>query len=101
ADRLVARVEPLRLGRVLAAVRRAGRRDPLTPREREVAALVARALSNRQIADRLVLSERTVESHLRNVLAKLGVSNRTELVARLLRPGPGQDGEAGISSPER
>ncbi|GAA0375591.1 AAA family ATPase [Microbispora corallina] len=85
---------------VLAALD-ADRRDPLTPREREVAALVARALSNRQIADLLVLSERTVESHVRNVLAKLGVSNRTELVARLLRTGTGQDGEAGISSPER
>ncbi len=55
---------------------------PLTSREREVAALVAEALSNRQIAARLVLSERTVESHVRSILAKTQCANRTEFVAR-------------------
>jgi DNA-binding CsgD family transcriptional regulator len=55
--------------------------DPLTSREREVAALLAGALSNRQIADRLVLSERTVESHVRSILAKTQCANRTEFVA--------------------
>jgi DNA-binding NarL/FixJ family response regulator len=56
--------------------------DPLTGREREIAALLTEALSNRQIAARLVLSERTVESHVRSILAKTQCANRTEFVAR-------------------
>ncbi len=63
----------------LAAARRAV--DPLTAREHEVAALLAKGQSNRQIAAALVLSERTVESHVRNILAKLGCANRVELLA--------------------
>jgi DNA-binding NarL/FixJ family response regulator len=50
----------------------------LTPREREVLALVATGDSNAGIADTLVLSERTVERHLSNVFRKLGVRSRTE-----------------------
>jgi DNA-binding CsgD family transcriptional regulator len=53
--------------------------DPLTAREHEVVELVAQALSNRDVVRRLVLSERTVESHVRNVLAKTGLASRTEL----------------------
>ncbi|HKD98942.1 MAG TPA: AAA family ATPase [Micromonosporaceae bacterium] len=56
--------------------------DPLTAREREVAEMVADALTNRQIAAKLVLSERTVESHVRSILAKTQCANRTEFVAR-------------------
>lgn len=56
--------------------------DPLTPREREVAAFLARARTNRQIAGDLFISERTVESHVRSILTKLGCANRTELMAR-------------------
>ena len=41
-------------------------------------------MSNRQLADRLVLSERTVESHVRNILAKLGLANRTEIATAVL-----------------
>jgi DNA-binding CsgD family transcriptional regulator len=69
--------------RLAAAERNA---DPLTAREREIAGLVATALTNRQIAERLVLSERTVESHVRNILAKLGVANRTEIATRTAAP---------------
>ena len=63
------------------AAERAGA-DPLTDREREVAALLAEARTNRQIAERLVLSQRTVETHVRNILAKTGCANRTEFVAK-------------------
>ncbi len=67
------------LGRLATA-----RPDPLTAREREVAGLVARSLSNREVAARLVLSERTVETHVRNVLSKLGLTRRTEIVRWVL-----------------
>ena len=59
--------------------------DPLTPREREIADLVAQALTNRAIADKLVLSERTVESHVRRILAKTGLTTRTELARWFLQ----------------
>lgn len=60
------------------------RTTALTPREREVAELVAQSLSNREIAARLVLSERTVETHVRSILAKLGLTRRTEVVRWVL-----------------
>jgi DNA-binding NarL/FixJ family response regulator len=59
--------------------------SPLSPRESEVAELVGLALSNRQIAERLVLSERTVETHVRSILAKLGYCTRTEIATWSLR----------------
>jgi DNA-binding CsgD family transcriptional regulator len=54
---------------------------PLSPREREVAALAAQGLMNRQIAERLVISERTVEAHIAHILAKLGMASRVQLTA--------------------
>jgi len=53
----------------------------LTPREQEVTALVARGLSNRQIAEQLVFGERTAEAHVGHCLAKLGLSSRSQLAA--------------------
>ncbi|WP_305883976.1 LuxR family transcriptional regulator [Crossiella sp. SN42] len=67
--------------------RAAGRVAPgeLTAREREVAQLVSEGCPNRVIAARLALSERTVTTHVSNILAKTGLSSRTALAAHLLR----------------
>lgn len=54
---------------------------PLTRREVEIARLVAQGRSNRDVAESLVLSERTVENHVQHVLAKLGFSRRTQIAA--------------------
>jgi predicted ATPase/DNA-binding NarL/FixJ family response regulator len=54
--------------------------DGLTRRELEVVGLIERGLSNRQIADELVLSTRTVEKHVANILSKLGLASRAQIV---------------------
>lgn len=61
--------------------------DPLTTREREVVKLIAEGFTNRQIAELLTLSEKTVESHRANVLAKLGMRDRVELVRYAIKRG--------------
>jgi DNA-binding NarL/FixJ family response regulator len=61
--------------------------DPLTPRELEVVKLIAEAYTNRQIAETLKVSEKTVESHRANVLSKLGMRDRVELVRYAIRRG--------------
>jgi len=62
-------------------------RDELTPRELEVVKLIAEAHTNKQIAEALSLSEKTVESHRGNVLSKLGMRDRVELVRYAIRRG--------------
>jgi DNA-binding NarL/FixJ family response regulator len=61
--------------------------ERLTPRELEVVKLIAEAFTNRQIAETLRLSEKTVESHRANVLSKLGMRDRVELVRYAIRRG--------------
>ena len=66
----------------------------LTTREREVAALVARGLQNREIGAELVIGERTVETHVAHILDKLGLTSRTQVAAWAVRQGlPGTDPE--------
>ena len=59
--------------------------ESVTPTEREIIDLVAQGLSNQVIADQLVMSRRTVESHLNHVYGKVGITSRIELVRTLLR----------------
>lgn len=61
--------------------------DLLTPREHEVLTLLAEGLANRDIAGRLVLSVRTVDTHVHNLLIKLGVHSKLEAVVKAMRAG--------------
>jgi non-specific serine/threonine protein kinase len=67
-------------------------RRGLTPREHEVARLLARGLTNRAIAAELVISEQTAETHVKHILAKVGLASRTEVAARAA--------ELGLAPPE-
>ncbi|HWE89641.1 MAG TPA: LuxR C-terminal-related transcriptional regulator [Pseudonocardiaceae bacterium] len=60
-------------------------KNPLTPREREVAELVARGLTNRRIAEELVISPRTASTHVDNILGKLGFNSRAQIAAWVTR----------------
>jgi DNA-binding NarL/FixJ family response regulator len=59
--------------------------EPLTKRELEVAALIETGLSNREIAERLVISKRTADGHVERILAKLGFSSRAQVAAWMAR----------------
>jgi DNA-binding NarL/FixJ family response regulator len=61
--------------------------EPLSDRELEVLALLVEGLSNKLIAHRLFISEHTVKTHMTSILAKLGVSSRTEAVSQAIRRG--------------
>ena len=56
-------------------------------REREVAALIAQGKSNGEIADELVVSKRTVETHIAHILSKLGFTNRAQIVRWAIETG--------------
>ncbi len=68
-------------GAITPAIRSAARPLPLSPREREIAAMIAAGLSNREIADKLLVSVRTVEGHIYHACIKLDVSDRDDLAA--------------------
>ena len=67
------------------------RPDDLTPRELEVLGLVAQGLSNREIAQALSISEKTVKTHVSNILAKLHLADRTQAAIYALRHGVAPD----------
>jgi DNA-binding NarL/FixJ family response regulator len=69
----------LSIARPASSLAAPARHMPLTAREREVAALVAEGLTNRQIAERLVISERTADNHMANILGKLGFDTRARV----------------------
>jgi DNA-binding NarL/FixJ family response regulator len=73
------------LTRSLIAPRRTA--TVLTPREREILVLVAHGKSNRDIAETLVISERTARTHVSNVLNKLGLASRTQVALWAVREG--------------
>jgi two-component system response regulator DesR len=85
AQELMAEGQAMDLEQAIAAALRDDQRssagpcvspDPLTRREREVAVLLAEGLSNRQIAERLVIAEKTAALHVEHILAKLGLHSR-------------------------
>jgi non-specific serine/threonine protein kinase len=67
----------------------------LSAREEEVVALIAQGLTNRQIADRLVISERTTHAHVRNILDKLGLASRTQVATWAMQHDLGPQAEPG------
>ena len=83
-----ASLSPELLTRFTQAIRRPPPPDPLeplSPREREVLALIARGHSNRQIAQDLAIGEQTVKTHVRSILAKLGLQDRVQAAVFALR----------------
>ncbi|GAA2760309.1 ATP-binding protein [Actinopolymorpha rutila] len=63
------------------SVHRPAGKSPLTPREREIADLIAQGRTNKQIAGALVIAQRTAESHVENILVKLGFTSRAQVAA--------------------
>jgi DNA-binding NarL/FixJ family response regulator len=74
--------------------------EALTPREREVAMLVAAGLTNGELAKKLYISPKTTAVHVSNILHKLGITSRTE-VARMLKPQEASAPESAVDQLER
>jgi len=69
-------------------------RSPLSTREREIVALVAQGYKNKEMAEKMFISEQTVKNHLHNIFDKLGVSDRLELALYAIHKGLHLTGEA-------
>ncbi|WP_026370411.1 response regulator [Kallotenue papyrolyticum] len=80
-------LDPAIAPRLIARVAQPANAETLTERELEVLRLAARGLTNKQIGVHLAISDRTVQNHLANIYAKLGVASRTEAVTAALQRG--------------
>jgi NarL family two-component system response regulator LiaR len=83
-------LDPAVAARLVQEIARPAAQDPpdrLTPREREVLLLIARGLPNKRIARELGVAEKTVKTHVGHLLAKLGVSDRTQAALYAVREG--------------
>jgi DNA-binding NarL/FixJ family response regulator len=87
-SRRFAALDPVRPAAIQASSSESGD-DTLTRREREVAGLIARGYTNRQIADALIVTPGTVANHVAHILTKLGVANRTQVAAYMSGSRPG------------
>ena len=106
AVRDVARVQSAQRTLGIPRSRRAQRRpsfgwNSLTPTEMKVVSLVAEGLTNRQIAERLFVSRRTIATHIEHVFQKLGHANRVELAADVARRGISDHADANSSDSTR
>lgn len=87
AHRGEVRLDPRAQKRLLREVRTPTMRESLTPRETDTLRLVAKGLANREIAERLGVSEVTIKTHVSSVLSKLGLQSRTQAALFALKEG--------------
>ena len=80
-------LDPQVAARLLESIAQPAAPDPLTRREREVLELIGRGMSNKRIARELGIAEKTVKTHVGHVLAKLGVTDRTQAALHAVRAG--------------